>query len=346
MQNTTGASTKGANPVSRRNRTQNTLSDLTDAANDFVDESYDESQDPDYTISATTIIEYSEDGNEEDDDDYEIIGADETIIDLDELNESTDAEVESVIEENIKSSDSDPSSSTESFVSLPLHKKFHSLIHKHEIPRKLFHVSIGFITLYLYTQGKETSDIWPPLLYAMLAIFSLDLLRFNWKYFNDLYCASVGFLMREKEVQSFNGVIWFLLGVVTTFLTQKKDISVMSVLLLSWSDTAASTIGRSFGHLSPKISKSKSLVGSFGAFLTGVFACYFFYGYVVPSYPQYATNFEYVQGSNKISLHLLALLSGFIAALSEGIDFAGIDDNLTIPVLSGLFLSMAVKFGN
>lgn len=343
MQNSTGSKIRDDDTaVSRRNKAQISTSD---EIADIVDESYDESADPDYTISATTIIEYSEDGDEEDDDDYEIIGADETKIDLDELNETTDVEDESLHDEKAKSSDSDSSSSIESFVSLPFHKKFYSLVHKHEIPRKLFHVSIGFITLYLYTQGKETSDIWPPLLYAMLAIFSLDLIRFNWKYFNDLYCASVGFLMREKEVQSFNGVIWFLLGVVITFLTQKKDISVMSVVLLSWSDTAASTIGRAFGHLSPKISKSKSLIGSFGAFLTGVFACYFFYGYVVPAYPQYATNFEYIQESNKISLHLLALLSGFIAALSEGIDFAGVDDNLTIPVLSGLFLSTAVKLG-
>lgn len=342
MSNTTGANAGNSKPVFRSARAQNVASQDADVASDMIDESYDESADPDYTLSATTILEGSED-DEYDDNEFDMSFRDDSKIDLDELDELTDTEVESIIDEKPKTSDHN--SSSDSLVSLPFHKKFHSLIHKHELPRKLFHVSIGFITLYLYTQGKETHQIWPPLLYAMCSIFTLDLVRFNWKYFNGLYCSFVGFLMREKEVKSFNGVIWFLLGVVITFVTQKKDISVMSVLLLSWSDTAASTIGRRFGYLSPKISKSKSLVGSFGAFLTGVFACYYFYGYVVPAYPQYATNFEYIQGSNQINLHTLALLSGFIAALSEGIDFAGLDDNLTIPVLSGFFLSMVINLG-
>lgn len=338
MVTATGASAGDTAPVSRSAKTATANSNVAVVANTTVDESYDESADLDYTLSGTTVIHPSDDEDATSDIDEE----DRQNL-LGELEELTDTEVESLIEED-KSEDSE-SSSPESFVTLPFHKRFHSLIHKHEIPRKIFHVSIGFITIYLFTQGKETNEIWPPLFYAMCAIFTLDLIRFRWSYFNTLYCKSVGFMMREKEVQSINGVIWFLLGVVISFLTQKKDISVMSVVLLSWSDTAASTIGRRFGHLSPRISQSKSLIGSFAAFLTGVFACYFFYGYIVPQYPQYVTDFEYIQGVNQINLHTLALLSGFIAALSESIDFAGLDDNLTIPVLSGFFLSMVIKLG-
>lgn len=303
-----------------------------------IDASYDESADPDYTMSNATVYidEEEEDlGYESDimDDIANLSGVDDEIIDK--------------MKKSLASGSSASLSSTASTVTLPIHKNFYSLIHKHEIPRKLFHVSIGFITLYLHLKGYKTNKTWQPISIAMSIIFLLDLLRFQWPYFNKLYCATVGFLMREKEVNSINGVIWFQLGAVLTFMFQKQDVSVMSILLLSWSDTAASTIGRAFGHLSPKISKSKSLVGSIAAFFTGVFACYFFYGYITPNYPLVSQggDFEYDPATNHLNLQALSLLSGLVAAVSEGIDIAGLDDNLTIPLFSGLFLSFVIKLG-
>lgn len=314
----------------------------------LVDESYDESADPDFTLGNVTGVSISDIDIDIDDDDDDSIEEDIDDDDDDDINDIDDSDTDldssitneekpNITLQNIKESNSS--------LSLPIHKQFYSFVHKNEIPRKLFHVSIGFITLYLHCNGYKTKNTWQPVSIAVSCIFLLDLIRFNWPYFNSLYCSVVGILMREKEINSINGVIWFQLGSIITFIFQKQDVSVMSALLLSWSDTAASTIGRKFGYLSPKLAKGKSLIGSIAAFITGIIACYIFYGIITPKFPEVSKDFEYDPNSNMINLHTLALLSGFIASVSEGIDIAGLDDNLTIPVLSGIFLSSVIKLG-
>lgn len=101
-----------------------------------------------------------------------------------------------------------------------------------EIPRKLFHYSIGkfqvldrsfnllklifktgFVVLYLYRKGFDTKDVYPPLIYLLCFIGSCELLRFNFEWFNQAYCYVVGPLMRPTEVKTrINGVIYYLLG--------------------------------------------------------------------------------------------------------------------------------------
>lgn len=63
---------------------------------------------------------------------------------------------------------------------IPIHREWRTFIHKHEIPRKFLHVSIGFVTLYLYITGAQKSAIHPPLLAALIPIFTVDFLRMRW----------------------------------------------------------------------------------------------------------------------------------------------------------------------
>lgn len=335
----------GANPTTEENLSSRQRNIKTKSNNDpdylLIDESYDESTDPDYTLSNATIIEISD--IDEDDDGMNL--NDEETINLSDSDTETESTNEDEKDDDKTKILNNTLNSSQSSVSLPIHKHFHSFIHKHEIPRKLFHVSIGFITLYLHCTGYKTSNTWQPVSIVVSCIFLLDMIRFKWPYFNKLYCSTVGFLMREKEINSINGVIWFQIGSILTFMFQKQDVSIMSVLLLSWSDTAASTVGRKFGYLSPKLSRGKSLIGSIAAFITGIIACYVFYGIITPKFPQFSNDFEYDPNSNMLNIHTLALLSGFIAALSEGIDIADMDDNLTIPIMSGIFLSNIIKLG-
>lgn len=275
-----------------------------------IDDTYDESLDPDYTLSNTVVVS----------------------------DEDTDSEIE------IDHDDEKKEQTTEKTVQIPYHN-FHSFIHKHEVPRKFLHSLIGFITLYLHCKGFRTESVWEPTLKSCLIVGVLDLIRFRWDAFNRAYCVVVGFLMREKEIHQFNGIIWYQLGCIIALYFQKQDVAIMSVLLLSWSDTAASTVGRALGKYSPKIARGKSLVGSFAAFLVGVSSCYAFYGYIAPNYPQYNYDFEYNPNENALGLHTMALACGFIAALSEGIDLWNLDDNFTIPMFSSIFLRIVIDLG-
>lgn len=222
-------------------------------------------------------------------------------------------------------------------LNLSAHRNFSSFIHRHEIPRKFLHVSIGFITLYFYTLNWNTQMFIPYLSTACAIIFSLDLIRFRYPFFNSLYCETMGFLMREKEIKTYNGVIWYLLGLSISFQLFPKDIGVMAVLLLSWSDTAASTFGRLWGHLTPKITSHKSWAGTIAAFITGILSFYVWYGYFIPTY-KFTEGIMWTEETSYMSEHVYAVACGFVAALSEGIELFDWDDNFTIPTLSSVFL--------
>lgn len=236
----------------------------------------------------------------------------------------------------------EPSSNSESSIS--------AFMKKHEIPRKVFHSSIGFLVLGLYTIGVQFEQVTPVLIALFILVLTTDLLRFNNSGFNQLYCKVMGPLMRKREEHdAFNGVMWYLLGLIIVFSIFPKDVSLVSVLLLSWADTAASTFGRAYGHLTPKLfgSKRKSLAGSIAAFVTGVVCATLIYQYFLPAYPEVNadSNIMWSPETSDIPFWLLALMSGFVGAISEAIDVYEIDDNITIPILSASFLWPIIKLG-
>ncbi|KAL5340148.1 hypothetical protein BJX70DRAFT_362297 [Aspergillus crustosus] len=249
---------------------------------------------------------------------------------------------------------------------IPLHTRYRSFIHRHEIPRKLLHVSIGFLTLHLYSRGVQTHQITPWLFSALVPIAATDILRHRSERINKLYIRCMGALMRETEVSGYNGVIWYLLGAYTVLRFFPKDIGVMGVLLLSWCDTAASTFGRLYGRYTFNIRKGKSAAGTFAAWLVGVVTAAAFWGWFVPytgSFPNdpedaflFTGRLNLIPDSAKhligwttspdsttvitgpLALGVMSVVSGLVAAGSEFIDLFGWDDNLTIPVLSGIGL--------
>lgn len=249
---------------------------------------------------------------------------------------------------------------------IPIHRDFRIFIHKHEIPRKLLHVSIGFLTLALYALGVQTSSIHPILLALLIPIFTVDVIRFRWAAFNRVYIRVLGGFMRESEAHDrFNGVIMYLAGLWVTMRFCHKDVAIVSVLLLSWCDTAASTFGRLWGKYTPRIRRGKSLAGSVAAFVMGVAAAAVFWGWLAGigegsktnhgenrfafdgtlTLPLRAREFlgvdeKYASMGGALALGVVSVVSGLAASLSELCDIWGLDDNLTIPILCGAELGL------
>lgn len=240
---------------------------------------------------------------------------------------------------------------------IPIHQKWRSFIHRHEIPRKILHVSIGFLTIYLYCTGTQVSQIHPVLFSLLVPIVATDVIRHRYPSVNRFYIRCLGAFMRESEVDSWNGVISYLLGAWIVLRFVPKDVGVMSVLLLSWCDTAASTFGRLWGHRTWRVRRGKSLAGSIAALITGVITASLFWGWLAPlmpaSYDSEPNAFAFqgmltlptqVRGllgwseeqssvTGVVALGAMSLWAGIVASTSEAIDFFGWDDNLTIPVL-------------
>lgn len=171
--------------------------------------------------------------------------------------------------------------------------------------------------------------------------------------------------MRETEVSGYNGVIWYLLGAYAVLRFLPKDVGVMSILLLSWCDTAASTFGRLYGRYTFQLRKGKSFAGSLAAWFVGVATAAAFWGWFVPyigafpNDPEGSSMFtgslnlipNYVRNllgwttetskaiiTGPLALGVMSFASGIVAAGSEFVDIFGWDDNITIPVLSGFGL--------
>ncbi|KAJ9150006.1 CTP-dependent diacylglycerol kinase 1 [Pleurostoma richardsiae] len=241
---------------------------------------------------------------------------------------------------------------------IPIHRQWRTFVHKHEVPRKALHVSIGFFVIWLYVSGTQTRSVCPYLMGALIPIASIDYFRHLYPSFNRVYVKFLGALMRESEFAGYNGVIFYLLGAWVVLYFFPKDVGVMGVMLLSWCDTAASTFGRLYGRHTPRIRKGKSLAGSIAAFLVGVATAGWFWGWLAPTVGPLPgdDNFMFkgvlrlprtVAGafglvddqatiSGSLAVGLMSIWSGLVAATSEVVDIFGWDDNLTIPVLSGL----------
>ena len=174
--------------------------------------------------------------------------------------------------------------------------------------------------------------------------------------------------MREAEAHDrYNGVISYLFGAWFVMYFCPKDVSGMSIILLSWCDTAASTFGRLYGKYTPRVRKGKSLAGSLAAFAVGVASAALFWGVIAPmgeeSWNQGENRFAF-DGHLTLPIHVRQLLnlskkqatvdgalalaivsiwSGLVASVSEAIDIMGLDDNLTIPILCGIGLAGFLK---
>ncbi|ORX49102.1 hypothetical protein DM01DRAFT_1309141 [Hesseltinella vesiculosa] len=235
-----------------------------------------------------------------------------------------------------------------------------------EIPRKLYHYSIGFLVLYLFVQGFDTNVIYPPLMAFLCVVLTGEWLRFRVEWFNVLYCKILGPLMRKSEVHArYNGVVYYLGGCIFVLYVFPRDIAALSIIYLSWTDPTASICGRLLGRYTPLLmGTKKSVAGSTGAMVVGGLVTFAYFGswqftgpwvtsssvlpreLIQPSIPTLFPR-SYDPTVSSLPLWMVSLFGGLVAAFSEFIgDSLGLDDNLTIPVVSASLLWLGLRLGN
>lgn len=140
-----------------------------------------------------------------------------------------------------------------------------------------------------------------------------DLLRFYLPTFNSWFCQVFGFLLKPEEYQGLHGSTYFLTGSFLSILFFEKRVAIVALLFLAFADPMAAVIGGKWGQI--KVWRGKTLEGSLAFFMTSFFLAFPFLGF------------------------LQAFLGALSASLVEVLPL-GIDDNLTIPLLSGLVISL------
>ena len=126
-------------------------------------------------------------------------------------------------------------------------------------------------------------------------------------------------IIREHEHQGdFTGATYILISFCLTIALYTKPIAMAAITFIIVGDALAALLGRKFGKT--KFYKNKTYWGSFGCFLGTLIVAIWSPGLAFP----------------------VALGGAVIAVIFEAFSF-GIDDNVTVPLLSGLAMTLFEK---
>lgn len=188
--------------------------------------------------------------------------------------------------------------------------------------RKLWHMGTGLIGLVIYFYHEVPTGLMANmlLLIGFLGLF-FDFLRLKFQAFNEKVIFFMGAFMRDSEREKLSGFSFYAIGAGLSLYLFDPKIAVLAIFFLIFADPISSYFGVMFGK--DKITSNKSIQGCVAGFmvcyLIALFYCLY---YVDPS----------------IDIFIFAVFAGLIGCLSEFFSFF-IDDNLTIPVISGFGLS-------
>lgn len=194
-----------------------------------------------------------------------------------------------------------------------------SLTLKREIGRKTFHVSsllIPFVFRYFFHNNRKEAFVFlVPL--ALLAVF-IDYLRLYNKDVKKIFLQTVGSLLREHELENLSGASYLMISAVIAIAFFPVDITFTALAFLAIGDTLAALVGINFGSRKLMGTK-KSLEGSLACFIsTFVFALFF--------------------------VHPVVAVVGAIATTFAEFYPMGFDDNIKIPLISGVAMTIVNMF--
>lgn len=187
--------------------------------------------------------------------------------------------------------------------------------------RKIWHIS-GVVLIFLLFQILPTNFSKFLVVLGATLFVSMDILRKNNKNVNTFFIHYFKPIMRQHEINHLAGTTYLFLGVMILVLFFNPLVVSLSLLFLAFADPFASYFGIRFGR--DKIYGDKTIQGFLAAFLicAGLTILYLIYHDLLLD-----------------RVILVAILAGIIGALAELVPIAKLDDNLTIPIVSGLGLS-------
>jgi dolichol kinase len=179
--------------------------------------------------------------------------------------------------------------------------------------RQLLHASGVFVVVLSYLIPVKVVII------ICLVLLVFLVLIFRWDRY--LHIPIFSPILRHcKRSEDEVGSIYFFLGIIITlfFFQSHLDVANAAILILLFGDSASTLVGERWGNIKLPFRKDKTFEGSL-AFLA--------VGFIVAS----------------TQLPLIPAISGaFFGALTEA--YSPIDDNLTIPLVTGLMMSLVVYF--
>lgn len=190
------------------------------------------------------------------------------------------------------------------------------------LARKFWHCGMGIFMVLIYGIGLPKAACVGLLFTALIAFSALEYVRLKVPKLNSVTIKIMGPIMRSSEVSRVSGTPFYVGSVLLSVLVFPKSIAILSILFLAVGDPVSSIFGILWGDLGPRFSNGKSLIGTAaGMGVCCVIAfCYLYYS-----------------GVEAGSAFLIALAGGVAGGGAEMLPLE-IDDNFSIPIVSGLAL--------
>jgi dolichol kinase len=187
------------------------------------------------------------------------------------------------------------------------------MVMKRELLRQLIHASGVFIVVLSYFL-KPDALIFISVLILLLVVllFELDK-RFHLPFFSYIF-------QHCKRNEDERGFVYFFIGIILTLIIFQFNIAVANaaILILLFGDSASTIIGKKWGKIKIPGQPKKTVEGSLAFFVVGLAVA--------------LTQVSFVP----------AVLGVFFGALAEA--YSPVDDNIPIPLVSALVMSIAVHF--
>ncbi len=195
-----------------------------------------------------------------------------------------------------------------------------------EIKRKAFHFAGLSIPISYYFVDRSTA------IYVMIGLnifyFLAEILRFVSPPLRRIFLRYFAPLLRRDEHKRITGTGYYLIGALLSIFLFRKPFAIVSLCFLIIGDFFAALVGVHWGRT--KIVGSKSLEGSLACFVacfTTAFLLLVNPGVLDVSHEAFGWN--------------IAIAGALAATLAELLPL-GINDNLMIPLVSGLVMTIVV----
>jgi len=194
------------------------------------------------------------------------------------------------------------------------------------LARKLWHCGMGTVIVLIYAAGLSKAASVTILLTAFIAFSALEVARLRMPGVNGLAVKVFRPIMRQNEVARVTGTPFYVGSVLLSIVVFPKTIAILSILFLAIGDPLSSIFGIIYGYKSIRFANGKTLIGT-AAGMTVCFSIAFSYLYFHDQLPAPAAS-------------MIALTGGIAGGGAEMIPL-DIDDNFSIPIVSGLAMWLA-----
>jgi dolichol kinase len=184
---------------------------------------------------------------------------------------------------------------------------------------------MGLIIVYCYLAGTSRGTA----VMILASILGVDLItestRLRSAAFNEKILRFWAPFMRAHEIHQMSTVPHYLASVILAIGIFPKPVAVLSILYLACGDPIASLAGILYGNRGPRLACGKTLIGT----SAGIVVCALL-------------TFVYLKSLAVAdsSVWILTVVGGLAGGMAELLPFE-VDDNFTIPVISGFVLWLA-----